>query len=150
MVRHGQAEYGADHDANRNLTPLGQQEALAAAKWLEQASLDRPLRIIASPYLRAQQTAHILSEILGQEVETSDLLTPDQRPHSIVGSLFDNQKDLILVAHQPLVGRLASLVTQANDAPLNWATAECRMMEGELIAAGCMTELVSWYPTRSG
>lgn len=75
LARHGHATSGPDHrwDAMDPLTPTGlaQAEELAAAL---AARPDRPDRIVASPALRAQQTAAPTADALGLEIETDDRL----------------------------------------------------------------------------
>ena len=48
IVRHGEANPGADHDADRTLTPSGEHEAVDAGQWLAQTLPDAA--ILSSPY----------------------------------------------------------------------------------------------------
>ena len=62
LLRHGEAEARARSDAERPLTERGRKEVRRCAERLR----GRPLQyILASPYLRAQQTAEIVREVLG-------------------------------------------------------------------------------------
>lgn len=75
ILRHGEAEGHARTDAERNLTEHGRAEVLRSAAQL----MGQPLSaIIASPYVRAQQTAELVREVLGfePEVRTVPWLTP--------------------------------------------------------------------------
>ena len=73
LLRHGQSEFNLHFTATRRdpgiedprLTPLGQDQARAAADALADAGLTR---IIASPYTRALQTAAPVAERLGLPV----------------------------------------------------------------------------------
>ncbi len=74
LLRHGQSEFNLHFSATRRdpgikdpkLTPLGQQQAEAAAETIAAAHEVR--RIIASPYTRALQTAAPLARRLGLPV----------------------------------------------------------------------------------
>ena len=55
LWRHADAEDGAD-DMARRLTPRGEKQAAAMAEWLR-ARLPRNYTVLASPAVRAQQTA---------------------------------------------------------------------------------------------
>lgn len=79
VLRHGEAESHASSDAQRNLTEHGRQEVLHSAAHL----IGQPISaIIASPYVRAQQTAQLVREALGfaPEIRTVPWLTPDGNP----------------------------------------------------------------------
>src|SRR4051812_50221638 len=58
LWRHADAEDGAD-DLARRLTPKGHKQAAAMAKWLR-AHLPKDFTLLASPAVRAQQTAEAL------------------------------------------------------------------------------------------
>ena len=62
VLRHGEAEPRANSDAERRLTAHGREQVLHSAARL----LGQPLQaIIASPYVRAQQTAALVHDTLG-------------------------------------------------------------------------------------
>ena len=58
LWRHADAEDGAD-DMARRLTPAGEEQAAAMAQWLR-AHLPAQYTLLASPAVRAQQTAAAL------------------------------------------------------------------------------------------
>lgn len=102
VLRHGEAEGHARTDAERNLTAHGREEVLRSAGHL----IGQPVRaIIASPYVRAQQTAQLVREALGfePEIRTVPWLTPESNPLEVLKHL-DNDDDVLLVSHQPFVG----------------------------------------------
>jgi len=78
VLRHGQAEAHAATDAERNLTAHGREEVLGSAAQLIGKPIDA---IIASPYVRAQQTAHLVREALGFAGEIRTV--PCSRPRPI-------------------------------------------------------------------
>ncbi len=144
IVRHGEANPGADHDADRTLTPSGEHEAVAAGQWLAQSLPDAT--ILCSPYRRAQQTAELINQSLQVPLQLAPWLTPDTSPVDVADQIINATSDLILVSHQPLVGRLESLMVNARDLGQMWATAECRVLDADLFAPGCMQLIKSWYP----
>jgi broad specificity phosphatase PhoE len=71
LVRHGESEGNRDRTFTQNpqvpLTAHGREQAHAAG--LRIAQRYRPTRIVASPYLRAWQTAGLIAEVLRLRVE---------------------------------------------------------------------------------
>ncbi len=149
IVRHGQANPGADHDAERTLTPAGEKEALLAGEWLagviSAGRLNEP-QLLSSPYRRAMQTAEFINRSLDVQMQLASWLTPDTPPLTVADQIINASSDLILVSHQPLVGRIDSLMVDGQDLGQMWATAECHILEADLFAPGCMQLLSSWYP----
>ncbi|QXI27185.1 phosphohistidine phosphatase SixA [Pseudomonas vanderleydeniana] len=138
VLRHGQAEPQVSSDAERNLTAHGRQEVLRSAAHL----IDQPLAAIyASPYVRAQQTAQLVRELLGFEppIITVPWLTPDSHPARVLEQL-DTADNLLLVSHQPLVGSLISLLEAGHlRSPQPMNTASLAELEGDWPLAGAMT-----------
>ena len=139
LLRHGEAEPRARSDAERPLTAAGREEVLSAAAHL----LGRPLTtIIASTYLRAQQTAALVAEALGFAggIITVPWLTPDDDPRAVVGQLDDFELgECLLVSHNPLLGHLAGLLLHGHlQSPLPLQTASLAGLDGDFIAAGLM------------
>nr|WP_249735606.1 phosphohistidine phosphatase SixA [Pseudomonas sp. RC4D1] len=138
VLRHGQAESHAPTDAQRNLTAHGREEVLGSAAQL----IGQPISaIIASPYVRAQQTAQLVREALGFEAEirTVSWLTPEANPLLVLQQL-DGADNLLLVSHQPLVGSLIGLLQHGHlrdPQPMN--TASLAELEGDWPLAGLMT-----------
>ncbi|KAA0206391.1 histidine phosphatase family protein [Candidatus Uhrbacteria bacterium] len=76
LVRHGHVDNPNDifYDEDVPLSDAGAREAFGLAEDLKRAGC-APARIVASPYLRARETAHIISTALdGPEVEYDDRL----------------------------------------------------------------------------
>jgi phosphohistidine phosphatase len=145
LIRHGAAEAGAPDDMSRNLTARGESQALAAASWLAQ-NISGPVSLWASPYVRTQQTAAPIAKALGIDIVAHECLQPEMTPQKVVGELCQQQKNIILVTHLPLVGRLASLLTEGSIFDQPWSPAEVWQLEGEVFAAGCLTNTDVWYP----
>lgn len=139
LLRHGEAEPRARTDAQRCLTEAGRNEVRRSAAHL----VGKPLQtILASPYLRAQQSAELVREVLGfgGAVETVPWLTPDSDVDAAMLYLSRrSESDLLLVTHQPFVGALGGwLVSGQRDDSLPMSTASLAELEGEGVAAGLM------------
>ncbi|MBA1231616.1 phosphohistidine phosphatase SixA [Pseudomonas viridiflava] len=138
ILRHGEAQSRARSDAERELTAHGREEVLKSAVHL----IGKPLqKILASPYVRAQQTAGLVHRFLGfsEEIITVSWLTPDSDPRQVLDHLEAlGANEVLLVSHQPLVGALIGLLTHGSyqDAePMS--TASLAELEGEhVLAAG--------------
>ena len=112
LWRHAEAENG-DDDMKRRLTERGQKQAQAMAAWIR-AHQPKDLRIIASPAVRTQQTAEALElpfethRKIGPEACVSELIAASGWPQA-AGSV-------LIVGHQPSLGRLASLLLSGHEA----------------------------------
>ena len=138
LLRHGEAQPHAPSDAQRNLTAQGRREVLRSAAHL----VGQPIQaILASPYVRAQQTAQLVREALGfePEIRTVPWLTPDTDPLTALAQL-DSADNLLLVSHQPLVGSLISLLQYGHlRSPQPMGTASLAELEGDWPLAGLMS-----------
>lgn len=134
LLRHGEAQPHAPSDAQRNLTAQGRREVLRSAAHL----IGQPIQaILASPYVRAQQTAQLVREALGfePEIRTVPWLTPDTDPLTALAQL-DSADNLLLVSHQPLVGNLIGLLHGGPPQPMS--TASLAELEGDWPLAAAM------------
>lgn len=150
MLRHGEAQAQARSDAERTLTARGREEIAQVAVQLQA----RPLAaILASPYVRAQQSAALVRDALGlvDDIHTVPWLTPDSDPRLVLTRLDDYAgEEVLLVTHQPLVGALAGLLIHGHrQQPLPMHTASLAELDGELVAAGAMDLLALVHPHQS-
>lgn len=139
ILRHGEAHSQARNDAERELTAHGREEVLKSAAHL----LGKPLnRIIASPYVRAQQTAELVHQVLGfnEPIMTVPWLTPDSDPQKVLSELdLYSTDDVLLVSHQPLVGALVGLLVDGHYRQAQpMSTASLAELEGDFPLAGLM------------
>lgn len=154
IMRHGEAANGTP-DSARRLTLRGEQEAAGMARRLAQHQHDGgPVvtRIIASPFVRAQQTAESMSEALGLEVETLDGITPEGAPQAFCDWLIEQPGNLLVVSHMPLVAELTGLLVEGRaDQGRAFPTAGIAELDAEVWAGGC-ARLVGftapWYIAR--
>ncbi len=74
LIRHGESEGNRDRVFTLTpavpLTDRGREQVRAAAAWV--AARYAPRRIVASPFIRAQQTAEEMARVLGVPIETED------------------------------------------------------------------------------
>lgn len=105
LWRHCDAAPGVP-DESRPLTPLGTRQALRIASWLS-TRLPDDCRIVASPALRAQQTARAL----GRAFETDVRLASGAAPEAVLATAgWPDGNMIVVVAHQPTLGQTASLL----------------------------------------
>jgi phosphohistidine phosphatase len=97
LLRHGDAEPGNGDDGARRLTPKGERQARVAGQAL--AALGEEMNAcLASPKLRAAETARLACEPLGIEMEIAD---------ELAGGAFDSlalaagRGNVLLVGHDP-------------------------------------------------
>mgnify|MGYP005828880005 CR=1 FL=1 len=115
LWRHAEAEDGAPDEA-RALTPKGLKQARSMAAWLE-PRVRGPLTVMASPALRAQQTAQAFTST----IETRDELGTGASAARILSAAQwpDADGTVIAVGHQPALGAAAALALTGKTAP--WA-----------------------------
>lgn len=115
LWRHGDA-MNSRLSPNRPLTERGRQQARRVATWLR-AHLPEELRVLASPTARAQQTA----AALGLPFESSVLVGPDAGIADVIAASNwpDEGGAVLVVGHQPTLGRLAALLLSGREA--DWA-----------------------------
>ncbi len=115
LWRHAEAEEARTNqpDAKRRLTAHGEKQAQRVAKWLRE-HLPKKTRILVSPAIRCQQTAHALAlpfEIepkIGPGADVADLLAVAHWP--------DFPGAVLLIGHQPTLGRLSALLLSGVEA----------------------------------
>lgn len=117
IMRHGEAApasgFDLDADAGRPLTANGRAQVVEVISRRKRALADLEL-VLASPYLRARQTARL---VMGQldtapQLLITDCLTPDSRPAAVLDFIEQLGASAILIAsHMPLVARLVESLT---------------------------------------
>lgn len=112
LWRHAEAEDGED-DLRRRLTARGEKQARSMAAWIL-AHQPKDMRIIVSPSIRTQQTAEALKlpfetqRKIGSEACVSELIAAAGWP--------DASGSVLIIGHQPSLGRLASLLLAGHEA----------------------------------
>ena len=115
LWRHAEAEdSGAGTpDAKRRLTARGDKQAHDMAKWLK-PRLPKKTKILVSPTVRTQQTAHVLA--LPFEVEPRIDVGADAADLIAAANWPEHSGAVLLVGHQPALGRLAALLLAGTEA----------------------------------
>ena len=128
LLRHGEAEAGTGDDAARRLTEKGERQARDAGLALRELGVEIEA-CLASPKVRALETARLACEALGVEVEVTEALR---------GGPFDaldlaaGRGDVLLVGHEPDFSQEVGRVTGANVAMKKGAVA---MVAGSTLVA---------------
>lgn len=112
LWRHAEAEDGED-DMKRRLTARGEKQARLMGAWIRQQQ-PKDLRIIVSPAVRTQQTA----EALKLPFETHRKIGPDACVSELIAASGWPTANgaVLIVGHQPSLGRLASLLLAGHEA----------------------------------
>jgi phosphohistidine phosphatase len=139
FLRHADAEPDAARDFDRKLTPKGLEQAEKAGKFLVRYGLI-PSLILASPVIRARQTAKIVSQRLGDaELVESRWLACGMSPESCLRELavYEHQESLMLVGHEPDFSEtIAALVGLPDPNGLNIRKASLTAIDLPTLAPG--------------
>lgn len=134
-MRHGEAESAAKSDRERRLTPTGEREVVAVVGQLAKVVI--PTRMIASPYVRAQQTAALVQGLSTNpgSLETWREIDPSGHCESVLDKL-DRSKagELMLVTHQPFISRFIFYLTGVE---ISMGTASMALIQLHEMVAGC-------------
>lgn len=114
LLRHGIAEEmsATGRDEDRKLTDKGIEKLRGCARKLKCLEV-RMDAVLASPYMRAQETARVVLEEWGEPhpIRTSDALVPHAEGSRILKELSGMKAEsVMLVGHEPHLSRLISLL----------------------------------------
>jgi broad specificity phosphatase PhoE len=120
-VRHGESTWNAmdrlqGHELGPPLTDLGREQAARTAELLVGRGV---VRLLSSPAVRAQQTAEIIGERLGLEVEVEPLLLEkglDEERETVLGRIRellarDLPEHTVAVSHGDTIGYTVAMLT---------------------------------------
>jgi len=117
LMRHAEAESGAQMDPTRDLTDTGRAQAKMMGKWLKRQNHD-PGVLVQSNFLRSKETAKRVGKKLDiQPIQCPDgALDPNTDPEQcwrVMKQLAaDNGTDTVLaVSHGPLVENMLAYLT---------------------------------------
>ncbi len=153
LLRHGRAlgarEAGVASDAERPLSPAGEEEVRSALEHLR-ASGFSPDRIISSPFARAERTAELATVVFPLALrETAGVIS--EGPAQALIELFSDAAEssaVLAVGHQPLLGYAAGFLLASPPPDLSTA-GFIRIRPGEAGGAGTLVELYA-PPGREG
>jgi len=142
LWRHAEAEEGSN-DLERELTPKGHKQAARVAKWLLQR-LPARFALVSSPAARAHQTALAL----GVPIKTAKGLAPGAAVSDILkaASWPDYRGTIVLVGHQPDLGRVAAYLVAGSQAGVSirkgglwWLTNRMRGEEAQVVVRSVLS-----------
>ncbi len=153
LVRHGEAEPYQVNDAIRNLTSRGVAQAHSTAQQV--LAKYQPDLLIASPYVRAQQTMAAFQELLSQKVlpkvplHILDSITPDADPQIALDALSElasyySAQCIVVVCHMNVIAYMAGLLLDED--PEGFDLAEARVFEQSMILLGLSVEQARFVP----
>ena len=137
LWRHADAEDGKP-DGERRLTEKGLKQAARMAKWLS-ARLPEEYIVMASPAVRAQQTARTLTEDLKT---IPDLDTSASAKDLLRACGWPRGGTVVAVGHQPTMGEVAALLLNGTTAP--WAVKKGAIVWLSLRGAEARPRLTAW------
>ena len=112
LWRHAEAVDGLP-DHTRELTLRGHTQARAIASWLKE-NHPRNMRVLTSPATRTIETVRAFTD----DFEKVPALGPDGNVADILAAAGwpDGRDAVLIVGHQPILGRLASLLLSGQEA----------------------------------
>ena len=115
IVRHAEAASG-EPDELRPLTPAGREAARVLGDRLAADGV-APDAVLASPLLRARETAAELARALGVEAEPDERLAPGASPEDVREAVAGRGDTVVVVGHQPDCGRAAAALGGGPEPP---------------------------------
>jgi phosphohistidine phosphatase len=116
LVRHAEAveERAGIDDAARWLSKAGRAQARNVAEQVNEQGL-LPTRLLASPRVRAVQTAELFAQVLGcrgvvEALPSLSYTVPAERAARDLSS-YDDGEDLAAFGHMPTIAEIASRLT---------------------------------------
>lgn len=138
-------------DALRPLTPRGEERTRAAACGLRRLLGDGPVSIVTSPLARSARTAELLRDCFrAKDVEACPLLVPGGpfRPVLAMLKARKSGETVILVGHEPDLGRLAGTLLFGAPSPLPLRKAGACVLEIVGAIEPGKATLQGFYPPR--
>ncbi len=130
LIRHADALDSTD-DFARPLSARGHAQVESLVRHFRANDLLHPAEVWHSPLRRAQETALGLAQGLGWKIRfrETDLLEPERDPELIAKRLKAVTQALALVAHEPLLSALGSLLVNGSPRPVVF-----EMRKGDVLA----------------
>lgn len=140
LFRHGEAVGAQIDDAHRYLTFKGRSDTLKVGLALKGRAI-LASQIVASPLVRAVQTAEILAHALGFEgtITTDVAFAPDGDPIAAAKRIPITTGTTIVVCHEPIVRAIAAHLTGQSAYP-GFRTSGCALVEGTRVTLALTPE----------
>jgi len=113
LMRHAQATPYAETDRLRPLTEQGREQATQSAQQIQQQG-ECPQLIVCSPYVRAQQTARLVGEVLNLTPKADNMLDGRLSAGGLLNwaqGFFDLYDSVLLIGHNPNISLAAALLS---------------------------------------
>lgn len=138
ILRHGEADPFKQPDCQRQLTGRGVLETQDILQ-RQLTSLESVTQIWASPYVRAQETAKLVTKLLPHlQIQTTDLLVPEADPLRLARAIQESEiEKVLLVSHQPLVGVFLDWLAGLEPGSHRLGTSALSCVEVEMMGADC-------------
>lgn len=154
IIRHAKAEVHGESDSARHLSPRGMAQC-AELRGHHQHRLNRLDRALVSPAVRTQETWALISKGLAVPDAELEPLIYESTPGTLLAivNALDGER-VVLVGHNPGVGRLAALLADSTELPTELAagfgTAASAVLRCDLPfsqwAPGCAEVVDSFRP----
>ena len=130
LLRHADAATQALVDDERAISDKGAKQCRRVARFCFQNEV-RPDEILASPLLRAQQTAKPVAKKLGVRIETVSWLVYGTGPARVIDQLAARRDvpSIMLVGHEPDLGLLAAALLGSGDEAIHIRKASLTFLE---------------------
>jgi len=138
LLRHADALPRASTDDARPLSAKGTQQAQRVARFCKERGL-QPDLILASPFLRTEQTARIVAEALGAELILCAFLASGMMPAAALEELHAYQRFdcVLLVGHEPDLSELGgALLGASKDGALRMRKATLAGLDVDSLTSG--------------
>jgi phosphohistidine phosphatase len=103
LVRHAHSDPG-DPDSLRPLSARGREQARELGEVLGAVELDA---VLASPLLRARETAAAIAKVAGVELRVDDRLAPWATAEDVLSAVEGAGATVVVVGHQPNCSEIA-------------------------------------------
>jgi phosphohistidine phosphatase len=107
LVRHAHSDPGTP-DELRPLSARGREQAAALA---DRLAAERPGLVVASPLLRARETAAAIAKAAGAELRIDERLAPGAGVDEVLAAVEDAEGTVVTVGHQPDCSIVAEALT---------------------------------------
>ncbi len=153
ILRHGEAEAPITSDFDRRLTDHGKKQIEQVFSMVsdEMSSIEK---IYSSPYVRAQETAILVSDLLkarnsnAPEINTTSDLVPESSLIKVMTLLeSESAESILFVSHQPLVGELVNRLCSSPSGYHAMGTGNLACIDLDVPAFGCGNLLWLKVPT---
>lgn len=139
FMRHGEAFPQAQSDIDRELQDSGRNDITAIIERCQQEPnfTDQIDEIWCSFYIRAQQTANIVGNMINKPVHVQTGLAPTDNPDLLLEQIRNADKTVLVVTHQPLIGTIVDRLAGLETGRYRMGTSALAAVQTDVMAYGC-------------